>query len=59
MSEAFEPSSDFVDRVMRSVRDYEASRHEAAERFGWLRGIRYLLAGGGTIAGIFTAAPVF
>jgi len=59
MSEEFEASADFVDRVMRQVRAYEAKRLPLYERILWSRPVRYALAGGGTIFGILKAAPVF
>ncbi len=58
MNEEFNPSPDFVARVMMRVNEFEAGRL-SFERFIWSRGMRYLLAGGGTIFGILKAAPVF
>lgn len=59
MNEKFEPSPDFVAQVMARVRAYEA---EKASFIAWLiasRPVRFLLACGGTVCGILTAAPAF
>ena len=59
MNEEYEPSPDFVEKVMARVHIFEAQR---VSFLGWLvasRPIRYALAGGGTIFGILKAAPVF
>lgn len=58
MSE-FKPSPDFVSRVMDRVHAYETSRSSFVE---WLishPSLRYALAGGGTLFGVFKALPVF
>ena len=58
MSE-FKPSPDFVAHVMDRVHAYEASRRTFLE---WLishPSLRYALAGGGTLVGVFKALPVF
>lgn len=59
MNVEFNPSPDFVVRVMSLVHAYEAERITFVERFIWSRPVRYALAGGGTIFGILKAAPVF
>ena len=59
MNEKFEPSPDFVAKVMRKVHDFEAAQIPLVERIIGSRQIRYLLAGGGTIVGILKAVPVF
>jgi hypothetical protein len=53
MNASFEPSPDFVAKVMRQVRTYE-------ERNAW-RVLGYLrfLAAGGALLGMLRAAPVF
>ena len=59
MNEEFKPSPVFVARVMDRVHDYEASRRTFVE---WLishPALRYALAGGGTLFGVFKALPVF
>jgi hypothetical protein len=59
MSEEYKPSPDFVSKVMQQVYAYEASRTSFVE---WCINhpfIRYAVAGGGTLFGIFKAVPVF
>lgn len=53
MTAPFEPSSDFVARVMGQVRTYEASKA------GMLASLLRYLAAGGAIATMLRAAPVF
>jgi hypothetical protein len=53
MNASFEPSPDFVARVMRQVRDYEHGRPRAV--LAWLR----YLAASGALLGLLRAAPVF
>ena len=53
MNDHFEPSPDFVARVMRRVRAYE--RRRARHFTGYLR----VLAAGGALLGLLRAAPVF
>ncbi|WP_243357717.1 hypothetical protein [Fundidesulfovibrio terrae] len=53
MNANFEPSPDFVARVMRQVRTYEESR--ASLVLDWLR----YLAASGALLGVLRAAPVF
>ena len=55
----YEPSPDFIEKVMTQVHRFEAEKNSF---FAWLsvsRPIRYALAGGGTIFGILKAAPAF
>ena len=59
MNEAYNPSPDFVARVMAQVHAYEAQRRSLLERIVWSRPVRYALAGGGTVFGILKAVPVF
>lgn len=59
MKKEFEPSADFVDKVMARVYLHEARKFRLRERLLTARPIRYLLAGGGTVLGILSAAPVF
>ena len=59
MNEEYKPPADFVARVMAQVHAYEASRASYAEWFMSHPALRYALAGGGTLLGIFKAVPVF
>jgi hypothetical protein len=59
MSEEFKPSLDFVSKVMDHVHAYEESRTSFVEWFISHPSIRYALAGGGTLFGIFKSIPVF
>lgn len=59
MNGAFEPSPDFVTKVMAQVYRFEAERTSFLEWLITSRPIRYALAGGGTVFGILKAAPVF
>jgi hypothetical protein len=59
MSEEFKPSLDFVSKVMDQVHTYEESRTSLVEWFISHPSIRYALAGGGTLFGIFKSIPVF
>lgn len=59
MNEEYKPSPDFVSKVMGRVHTYEASRTSFTEWFISHPSIRYALAGGGTLFGIFKAVPVF
>ena len=59
MNVEFNPSPDFVARVMEQVHAYEAKRVACIECFIWSRPVRYALACGGTLFGILKAAPVF
>lgn len=59
MNAKYEPSPDFVAKVMQRVHAFEAGKVSLIERFVWSRPIRYALAGGGTVLGILKAAPVF
>ena len=53
MNASFEPTPDFVARVMRRVQAYEESRTGLI--LGWLR----YLAASGALLGVLRAAPVF
>ena len=53
MTAPYEPTPDFVARVMGQVRDYEARK--AGVFLNWLR----YLAAGGALATMLRAAPVF
>lgn len=59
MKKEYEPSADFVDKVMARVYLLEARKVTLREHLFTSRPIRYVLAGGGTILGILNAAPVF
>lgn len=59
MNEEFKPSPDFVARVMAQVHAYEAARTPLLDRLISHPLLRYALAGGGTLLGIFKAVPVF
>ncbi len=55
----FEPSKDFVPKVMRNVRAYERSQAFKRVLLGKLlasRPFRYAMSGGGLIIGIFIPA---
>ena len=52
----FEPSTDFVARVMKNVHAYERSQERSPSFFERLlssRPLRHALAGGGVLMGIF------
>lgn len=53
MNVSFEPSPDFVEKVMRRVREHEASRA------GLFHGLMRLVAASGALLGVLRAAPVF
>jgi len=53
MNQRFEPSPDFVARVMRGVREHEHTRTHALLQ--WLR----CLAASGALLGMLRAVPVF
>lgn len=59
MKKGYEPSADFVDKVMAQVYLLEARKVSLGERLLVSRPVRYVLAGGGTILGVLNAAPVF
>ena len=59
MNQEYKPSPDFVSKVMEQVHAYETSRTSFMEWFNNHPFIRYALAGGGTLFGIFKAVPVF
>lgn len=59
MNQEYKPSADFVSKVMEQVHAYEATRTPFVEWFVNHPFIRYALAGGGTLFGIFKAVPVF
>jgi hypothetical protein len=59
MNETYEPSPDFVEKVMARVHRLEAERVSFITRLYISKPIRYALAGGGTVFGILKAAPVF
>ena len=59
MNANFEPSPDFVNRVMRRVRSCEPRPVAPIQRLVLSRPLRYLLAGGGTLFGILRALPAF
>jgi len=59
MSEEYKPSPDFVSKVMEQVQAYEKSKLSFLEWCVSHPSIRYALAGGGTLFGIFKAVPVF
>lgn len=59
MSEEYKPSPDFVAKVMEQVHAYEASRTSFVDYCISHPFMRYALAGGGTLFGIFKSAPVF
>lgn len=59
MSDEYKPSPDFVSKVMEQVHAYEASRISFMDWFNNHPFIRYALATGGALFGIFKAVPVF
>ena len=59
MNREYKPSPDFVSKVMKQVHVYEASRTCFVEWFSSHPFMRYALAGGGTLFGVFKAVPVF
>ena len=59
MNEEYKPSLGFVSKVMEQVHTYEASRTSFVEWFNSHPSLRYALAGGGTLFGIFKSVPVF
>jgi hypothetical protein len=59
MNEGFKPSPDFVAKVMKRVYAYEAGKIPLYEQLISSRPIRYVLACGGTLIGVFGAVPVF
>jgi hypothetical protein len=59
MKEEFKPSSDFVSRVMDHIYEYEASKFSFTEWLMMHPSIRYALAGGGAIFGIFKTVSAF
>ncbi len=59
MNGAYEPSPDFVEKVMTRVYRLEAERVSFVQWLIMSRPVRYALAGGGTVFGILKAAPVF
>ena len=59
MNEEYKPSPDFVSKVMEQVHAYEASQTSFVEWFISHPFMRYALAGGGTLFGIFKSVPVF
>ena len=59
MKEKYEPSKDFVLKVMEHVYEYEESKFSF---FQWLSihsSIRYAMLGIGAILGIFKTVPAF
>ena len=59
MKEKYEPSTDFVSKVMAHVYAYEESKFSF---FRWLSihsSIRYAMLGIGAILGIFKTVPAF
>lgn len=59
MNQIYEPSPDFVAKVMKRVHAHEAEKVHFIEQLLWSRQARYILAGGGTVFGILKAVPVF
>ncbi len=59
MNEEYKPSLDFVARVMEQVYAYEAAKTSFWEWLVSHSSIRYALAGGGALFGIFKAASAF
>lgn len=58
----FEPSGNFVHRVMRDVRDYEATRTPAFSRsrlFLSTKAARYALSAAGALIGIMNVIRIY
>jgi len=59
MNVEFEPSPDFIEKVMTQVHAYANENIGFAQWLIVSRPIRYVLACGGTVLGILSAAPAF
>ena len=59
MKEKYEPSTDFVLKVMEHVYAYEASKNSFIRWLSIHSSIRYAMLGIGTLLGILKTAPAF
>jgi hypothetical protein len=59
MKEKYDPSTDFVLRVMRHVYAYEESKNPIIQWLSAHTSIRYAVMGAGALLGIFKAIPAF
>ena len=59
MSPEYNPSGDFVARVMDAVKAYERSKTPFQERLGDHPFVRYILVLSGTLFGVFQAVSAF
>lgn len=59
MNQEFNPSGDFVARVMDVVQSYERYKVPFQERIGSHPFIRYILVLSGTLFGVFQAVSAF
>ena len=59
MKEKYEPSTDFVSKVMSHVYAYEESKNSFIQWFSVHSSLRYAMLGIGAILGIFKTVPAF
>jgi hypothetical protein len=59
MKEKFEPSTDFVLKVMKQVYAYEESKYSFIHWLAVHSSIRYAMLGVGALLGIFKTVPAF
>lgn len=59
MKEKYEPSTDFVLKVMRHVYKYEESKNSIIQWLSAHSSIRYAMVGAGALLGIFKTIPAF
>ncbi|MBN1907102.1 MAG: hypothetical protein JW927_18630 [Deltaproteobacteria bacterium] len=59
MKEKYEPSTDFVLKVMKSVYAYEESKNPIIQWLSTHSSIRYAMMGIGALLGIFKTIPAF
>jgi hypothetical protein len=59
MKKEYKPSPDFVSKVMKQVYNYEDSKSSFIEMLLSHPSIRYILAGSGTLLGIFKTVSAF
>ncbi|MGD9159041.1 MAG: hypothetical protein PVG39_11585 [Desulfobacteraceae bacterium] len=59
MKEKYEPSTDFVLKVMTHVYEYEESKNSFIQWLSIHSSIRYAMLGIGTLLGILKTVPAF
>ena len=59
MKEKYEPSKDFVSKVMEHVYMYEESKNSFVQWLSIHSSIRYAMLGIGALLGIFKTVPAF